>query len=146
MRMRLLPPRMAKRAPNHAPAVEFPPRREIVTSVLIGLGIGCYDGLLGPGTGTFTILLFTAFLSMDLLTASGCAKAANLASNVAAAVVWMLHGSVLWRLAAPAVACNVLGAWFGARFAMRGGSKRIRLVMFLVLGLLFAKMLYELVT
>lgn len=125
-------------------AGEVEPKREALVSALIGFGVGCYDGLLGPGTGTFMILCFTAFLSMDLLTASGCSKAANLASNVGSAVVWIARGSVLWKLAAPAVVCNILGAWFGARFAIRGGSKRIRGVMFVVLGLLFAKMLYEL--
>ncbi len=131
---------------DDAPAVEVGARREVVVSALIGLGIGCYDGLLGPGTGTFMILCFTAFLSMDLLTASGCSKAANLASNVSSAAVWILHGSVLWKLAAPAVACNILGAVLGSRYAIRGGSRKIRGMMFVVLGLLFLKMLYELVT
>lgn len=129
---------------DDAPAVAVEPKREIVVSALIGLFIGCYDGLVGPGTGTFMILCFTAFLSMDLLTASGCSKAANLASNVAAAVVWIIHGNVWWTLAAPAVVCSILGNWLGARYAIRGGSKKIRNVMFLVLGLLFVKMLYDL--
>lgn len=131
---------------DDAPAVEIPAGREVVISALIGFFIGAYDGLVGPSTGTFMILCFTAFLSMDLLTASGCSKAANLASNAAAAVVWIMHDSVYWKLAVPAVVCNILGNWLGARFAIRGGSKKIRLVMFAVLGLLFAKMLYELVT
>ena len=131
---------------DDAPAVTVEPRREAVVSALIGLGVGCYDGLLGPGTGTFMILCFTAFLSMDLLTASGCSKAANLASNAGSAAVWILHGSVLWKLALPALACNILGNWFGARFAIRGGSRKIRGMMFVVLGLLFLKMLYELFT
>lgn len=122
------------------------PRRELAVSALIGLGIGCYDGLIGPGTGTFMILCFTAFLSMDLLTASGCSKAANLASNAGSAVVWIAHGHVLWKLALPAIACNILGNVLGARYAIRGGSKKIRGMMFVVLGLLFAKVLYELLT
>ena len=127
-----------------APA-RIEPRRELIVSALIGLGIGCYDGLIGPGTGTFMIICFTAFLSLDLLTASGCSKAANLASNAGAAVVWILHGSVFWRLALPALVCNILGNYFGAQYAIRGGSRKIRSMMFVVLGLLFAKMLYELV-
>ena len=129
---------------DDSPAAEPAPRREVIVSALIGLGIGCYDGLVGPGTGTFMILCFTAFLSMDLLTASGCSKAANLASNVGSAVVWIIHGSVLWKLAAPALVCSILGNLCGARYALRGGSKKIRNMMFVVLGLLFAKMLYEL--
>ena len=113
-------------------------------SALIGVLIGCYDGLVGPGTGTFMILAFTSFLSMDLLTASGCSKAGNLASNAAAAVIWIIHGNVLWKLAFPAIACNILGNYMGARFAIRGGSRRIRKMMFIVLGLIFAKLLYDL--
>ena len=119
-------------------------RREVVTAALIGLVFGCYDGLIGPGTGTFMILGFTGFLSLDLITAGGCAKATNLASNVAAAVVWILHGSVLWELALPAIACSILGSYLGARYAIRGGSKKIRNMMFVVLALLFIKMGYEL--
>ncbi len=123
---------------------ELDPRRETVVSALIGLIVGCYDGLVGPGTGTFMILCFTGFLSMDLLTASGCSKAANLASNVSSAAVWILHGSVFWKLAVPAIVCNILGAWLGSRYAIRGGSKKIRSMMFVVLGLLFLKMAYDL--
>ena len=129
---------------DDAPAVTVEPKREMLVSALIGLFIGCYDGLVGPGTGTFMILCFTAFLSMDLLTASGCSKAANLASNAGSAVVWILHGSVLWKLALPAIACNIAGNLLGARYAIRGGSKKIRGMMFVVLGLLFLKMLYDL--
>ncbi len=119
-------------------------RREAAVSLLIGFFIGCYDGLLGPGTGTFMIICFTAFLSMDLLTASGCSKMANLASNIAAAAVWIAHGHVWWRLALPALVCSILGNYLGALYAIRGGSKKVRGMMFIVLGLLFAKMLYDL--
>ena len=83
-------------------------------------------------------------LSLDLITAGGCAKASNLASCAASAVVWILHGQVLWALAIPALACSIAGNYLGALYAIRGGSKKIRSVMFLVLGLLFVKMLYEL--
>ncbi len=122
----------------------YSPQREIVISALIGLVFGCYDGLVGPGTGTFMILGFTGFLSLDLITAGGCAKASNLASNVASAVVWILHGSVLWKVALPAIACSILGNYLGARYVIRGGSKKIRNMMFVVLALLFIKMGYEL--
>ena len=115
-------------------------------SVLIGLLIGIYDGLLGPGTGTFMIMGFTLVLGTDLLTASGCAKIANLASNVASAVVWITAGKVLWRLVGPAVVFVVLGNLAGSRYAIRGGSKRVRGMIFVVLGLLFVKMIWEVLT
>lgn len=129
--------------PEERPTVSH--RREVISAALIGLVFGCYDGLIGPGTGTFMILGFTGLLALDLTTASGCARASNLASNVASAAVWILHGCVLWRLALPAILCSILGNYLGARYAIRGGSTKIRRMMFVVLGLLFLKMLSELI-
>lgn len=117
--------------------------QEHVLSAFIGLVIGVYDGLLGPGAGTFMLMAFTLVLGMDLLTASGCAKVVNLASDVASAVVWIAAGKVLWLLVAPAVVCNVLGNLAGARYAIRGGSRKVRGMIFAVLGMLFVKMIWE---
>ena len=121
------------------------PKKEPYLACIIGLIVGLYDGLVGPGTGTFMIMAFTAVMGMDLLTASGCAKVSNLASNVASAVVFILNAQVLWPVAVPAALCNMLGNITGARYAIRGGSKKVRGMMFVVLGLLFATMIYELV-
>jgi len=35
--------------------------KELITCFVIGLVVGCYDGLIGPGTGTFLLLAFCAF-------------------------------------------------------------------------------------
>ncbi len=118
---------------------------ETLISLAVGLGIGLYDGIIGPGTGTLLIMAFTAFLSIDMVTASGCAKVANLASNIAAATSYIIGGHVLWSLAIPALCFSMLGGFCGAQFAIRGGGKRIRSMIFVVLGLMFAKMLYELI-
>ena len=127
-----------------APSGDTPGRRELILVHCIGLLMGAYDGLIGPGTGTFLIMLFTALLGLDLLTASGCAKLANLASNLASAVVWAVNGAVLWRLVLPAALCNMLGNFCGARFAIRGGSGRVRALIFVVLALLLLKTLRDL--
>ena len=118
--------------------------RNFLSCLLIGLGIGCYDGMIGPGTGTFMIMTFTMVLGMDLLTASGCAKLGNLASNIASAVLWILNGQVLFSLVIPAAACNMLGSYFGSRYAIRGGSRKVRSMIYVVLLLLFVKFFYEL--
>lgn len=119
-------------------------RRLTVSALVIGLVIGCYDGLVGPGTGTFLILAFSAFMGFDLLKASGCAKVVNLASNVASVIVFILSGKVLFALAIPAAVCAMAGNYAGAKLAIRGGSKYVRYAIFLVIGLLFVKMAAEL--
>lgn len=110
-----------------------------VLAFVIGLVIGCYDGMIGPGTGTFLILCFTGILGYDLLTSSGCAKVSNLASNFASMVVYLFNGRVLFAVAVPAAICSIIGNMLGARFALKGGSKNVRKVMFVVLALLFIK-------
>ena len=118
-------------------------RTQAALSVGIGLLMGCYDGLVGPGTGTFLILFFTGILGLDLLTSSSCARVANMASNLASCAVFIVGGQVNWAVAAPAGVFAILGNWLGARYAVRGGSKSIRKVMFVVLALLFVKLGYD---
>ena len=49
----------------------------------------------------------------------------------------------MYSILLPAALCSIAGGYLGARFAIKGGSKRIRKVMFLVLALLFAKIIYD---
>ncbi len=112
----------------------------------IGLVIGCYDGLIGPGTGTFLILCFSGILGLDLLVSGGCAKVSNLASNIASGFVFLFNGKAMYSILLPAALFSIAGGYFGSRFAIRGGSKRIRKVMFVVLGMLFVKMIYDYLT
>lgn len=116
----------------------------IGTAFGIGLVIGGYDGLIGPGTGTFLILAFSGFLGTDLLTSSGCAKVSNLASNITSMVIYIIGGKVLYAVALPAVIFCMAGNWLGARYALKGGSRSVRKVMFVVLALLFVKIILEL--
>ena len=118
--------------------------KNYISCLLIGVGIGCYDGLIGPGTGTFLIMAFTMVLGMDLLTASGCAKLGNLASNIASAVLWIANGQVMFELVIPAAACSMLGSHFGSRYAIRGGTQKVRSMIYIVLAMLFIKFFYEL--
>jgi uncharacterized membrane protein YfcA len=118
--------------------------KTVLYAALIGLSIGVYDGLIGPGTGTFLTIAFSVVLGFGLLKSSGCARTANLASNIASLIVYLIDGSVWFAVGIPAICCSVLGNFLGARYAIRGGSRRIRLVMFFVLGLLFLKTILEL--
>jgi uncharacterized membrane protein YfcA len=59
-------------------------RREMAVGMAIGGAIGFYDGLFGPGTGSFLIFLFIRFFAFDFLHASAAAKVVNLTTNVAA--------------------------------------------------------------
>ena len=101
--------------------------------------IGSYDGMIGPGSGTFYTIAFSLIVGFGLLKSSGCARVTNLASNISALIVYLLNGDVLFSVGIPAIACSMLGNFLGARYAIRGGSRKILPVMFFVLGLLLLK-------
>lgn len=121
------------------------PAKETVLALGSGVTIGLYDGLVGPGTGTFFILIFTGIFGLDLLTSSGCAKISNLASNLMSVIIYLINGKIWFAVAIPAIACCMLGNYAGARYAIKGGSGNVRKIMFVVLILLFVKIGLELI-
>lgn len=118
---------------------DYPPAKAVGLAAATGFALGIYDGLIGPGTGTFIIIALSAVLGTDLLTGSGCAKVINLASNLTALGVYAFSGKVMYTLAVPAMIFCIGGNWLGAKYAIKGGSKNVRKVMFLVLAMLFVK-------
>ena len=117
--------------------------KERILCFAIGLFVGFYDGFFGPGTDTILILLFTALLKMDTVKASGSAKIVNLTSNVAALFAFAHDGSVLYRLAFPAMLCSVLGGYIGSSLAIKGGAKLVRIVMLVVMVMLLCKIAWD---
>ncbi|MBS5950786.1 MAG: TSUP family transporter, partial [Clostridium sp.] len=122
---------------------EVPIRKLYILSFIIGLIIGVYDGFFGPGTGTFLVLAFTSICGFNMITASGNAKIVNLASNLAALVVYILNGKVSFMIGIPAAIFAVLGNYIGAHFAINKGSKFIKPVIILVISMLFIKIIVD---
>jgi uncharacterized membrane protein YfcA len=114
-------------------------------SLLIGFAIGAYDGFFGPGTGTFLILAFTALTGFSLATASGNAKVVNLASNIAALVAFSVNGTVILAIGIPAAFSGMAGNWLGSGLAVKNKAKIIRPVFGLAVGLLFVKVVWDLI-
>jgi len=98
--------------------------------------IGGYDGFFGPGTGTFLIVAFVAVLGDTLTGASAAAKVVNFASNLAALLVFAWKGVVVWQVALPMAAANLVGGHLGAGMAVKKGDALVRrVVLLVVLGL-----------
>jgi len=114
-------------------------------SVLIGGSIGFYDGLFGPGTGSFLIFLFIHYLALDFLQASASAKFVNLATNIAALMYFVPSGNVLFAIAIPMAIFNMLGAYTGTRVAMKRGTAFIRGLFLFLLVILILKLAYDMV-
>lgn len=123
--------------------VPLPASRIVACSFAAGLVIGAYDGFIGPGTGTFLILIFTGLMHFDLIEASGSAKIVNLSSNIASLITYVVSGKVVFAIGIPAAACTILGNLIGSHLAIRQGARIIRPIIIVVLLLLFFRFLYD---
>lgn len=115
-----------------------------LTAGAIGLLLGAYDGFFGPGTGTFLIVAFSWAFGEPLDVATANAKVANLASNLAALVAFVLAGRVDPRFAAPMAAAQLVGGALGARATLRGGERFVRVGVLLVTTALSLRLAYQL--
>lgn len=119
-------------------------RARMVTAVVVaGGGIALYDGLVGPGTGTFLILAFTALIGADFVHGSAMAKLVNAGTNLGALVVFAVNGHVWWQLGAAMAVCNIGGSVLGARMALRRGSGFVRVVLLVVVLALVVRLGYD---
>lgn len=105
--------------------------------------LGCYDGFLGPGTGSFLILALNWCLKLNLIVSSATAKAFNLASNISAAISFIWHGSVIWTLGLIMAACFICGNLLGSQFAIKAGSQAVRKFLVVSLALLMASLVWR---
>lgn len=115
-------------------------RREMLVGLLIGGAIGFYDGLFGPGTGSFLMFLFIRFFAFDFLHASAAAKVVNLSTNVAALLFFIPSGNVLFGFALPMAASNMAGAMVGSYLAMKKGAGFVRVLFLILTSVLIVKL------
>jgi uncharacterized membrane protein YfcA len=112
------------------------PRVQRAVAVLGGAGIGFYDGLVGPGTGSFLVFLLVGAVGLSFLHASATAKVVNTATNLGALFFFLPAGVVLLGLGAVLAVANLAGAVVGARLAVRRGSGFVRRVFLVVVAVL----------
>ena len=125
----------------HAPKLNT--KRANLYAMLLGAGIGFYDGFFGPGTGSFLIVAFISIFGYDFLRASATAKVVNFSTNLAALSYFTPTGNVIFALGFTMGAFNIIGAIFGARLAMLKGSALVRVLFLFVIGAMILKFGYD---
>ena len=97
-----------------------------VFSFLIAPIIGFYDGIFGPGTGSFFMLALVALFGLGVIEATGRTKLLNFTSNIAALMMFILSGKIIWVIGLSMGVAQLVGAQLGARVAIASGAKVIR--------------------
>ena len=120
-------------------------RRTVIVAVCAAFVVGMYDGLYGPGTGTFLIIAFTVFAHLKVEASNAQAKVINLTTNLTALTIFLMNGKAIIPLGLAAAACNIAGNYVGSGLVMSKGSKIVRPIIILVLAMLLIKIITELV-
>jgi uncharacterized membrane protein YfcA len=114
--------------------LRFDGHRHLVAAMAVGFAIGLYDGVLGPGTGSFFVFALVGLLGYDFLQASAKARLANLATNIGALLLFIPSGAVLWDVGLLMGACNLVGGYVGARTAVARGARFVRVFFIVVVS------------
>lgn len=97
-------------------------------TVTVFLAIGLYGGAVQAGVGLVILAALTR-AGYDLVTANHIKVLVNVVVTAVALPVFIVNGQVHWVPAIVLAAGFTAGGWFGARFAVRGGERYIRVMM-----------------
>jgi uncharacterized membrane protein YfcA len=90
--------------------------------------IGWYDGMFGPGTGSFFALAGVSVRGLGLIDATAVAKTLNFSTNIAALIVFLIAGKVVWAAGLLMMLGQLIGAFAGSKYLFRVNPKKLRLI------------------
>lgn len=127
------------------PTLQDKPRKARMSRSLFCLAvaplIGFYDGIFGPGVGSFFMLACVILLGQQLMAAVCTSKLLNAACNLGALSVFAVGGAIIWPLALAMAGAAIVGAQLGARCAVRFGPGLIRPMLVIMCCAIAAKLL-----
>lgn len=118
-------------------------KKTIVQALVVGVIMGFYNSLFGPGIGTIAIIAFTMIMHYDARVASGNGKVLIVLTNAIALVSYVRTGNVAYEIAAPAAISAILGNLIGVNLAIKKGEKIIKPVMLVVVVITVLKFALE---
>ena len=105
--------------------------------------IGFYDGIFGPGTGSFYLLVSVTLLGLGIVQATAQTKLLNFTSNIASLLVFAFSGKIVWIVGLTMGVAQFAGAQLGSHLAMKQGAKIIRPLLVLVCCAMAVKLLLD---
>lgn len=114
----------------------------VIFAPLLGFVIGFYDGIFGPGTGSFFTIGFVSLFGMGVVRASANTKMLNFTSNIASLALFIPAGNVVWTVALAMGAGQMFGGYLGAKTGIKFGAKFIKPLVVVICVVMAARLLF----
>ncbi|MFO7979462.1 MAG: sulfite exporter TauE/SafE family protein [Candidatus Aminicenantes bacterium] len=103
-------------------------------------GIGFYGGFLQVGVGFLFMAALYHLLRVNLVLVNMHKVFIILIYTIPAFVIFLYTGNVSWKYGLILAAGNGIGGWWGARAAVKGGEKVIRIILAIAIIIMAAKL------
>ncbi|HZX09806.1 MAG TPA: sulfite exporter TauE/SafE family protein [Acidobacteriota bacterium] len=103
-------------------------------------GIGFYGGFLQVGVGFLFMAALYHLLRVNLVLVNMHKVFIILIYTIPAFVIFLYTGNVSWKYGLVLAAGNGIGGWWGARAAVKGGEKVIRIILAIAIIIMAAKL------
>ena len=89
-------------------------------------GVGFYDGMFGPGAGSFFVMTGVMIKKLEIIEATILAKPLNFASNIAGFIVFFIFGHIAFVVGLVMMLGQLVGSFLGTHYLLKANPKLIR--------------------
>ena len=94
--------------------------------------VGFYDGMFGPGAGSFFAMTGVMIKKLEIIQATILAKPLNFASNIAGFIVFFSFGHIAFLIGLIMMMGQMIGAFFGTHYLLKANPLIIRLLIVII--------------
>jgi uncharacterized membrane protein YfcA len=106
--------------------------------------VGFYDGMFGPGAGSFFAMTGVMIKKLEIIQATILAKPLNFASNIAGFIVFFSFGHIAFLIGLLMMMGQMIGAFFGTHYLLKANPLIIRfLIVIISISMLIKYMLSQ---
>ena len=91
-------------------------------------GVGFYDGMFGPGAGSFFVMTGVMLKKLEIIQATILAKPLNFASNIAGLIVFFIFGHIAFIVGLVMMLGQFIGSFVGTHYLLKANPKVIRIL------------------
>lgn len=104
-------------------------------------GIGFYGGFIQVGVGFLLMAALHHLMKLNLVYVNMHKVFIVLLYTIPALLIFIISDNINWILGLSLAAGNIIGAWWGVKYSIKGGEKYIRIVLIVAVMIMVIKLL-----